>query len=160
MDPEWGRRVWTMQEGVLAKQLSVLYGSKEITWKDYYKRWNIITDCTRLLKLHTSYDTSSVQHRLHARNMTMEGVQVLDKCVWQQTSPMIYAQLQFLLIMVCFGQLSQCSDSLDRIYSSYGILEYAFDDLPPIDYGQDMVKLCCDFVRSTMASTTRFWPRV
>lgn len=66
-----------MQEGALARKVTVLYGSKSLDWTDYHKLFYIILGAIDLLELPTAYNLGGVIQQHDARHDAFVFVQEL-----------------------------------------------------------------------------------
>jgi hypothetical protein len=145
----WFRRIWTAQEQLLARNLSVAYGTEVISWDVFV----CLITCLEPLK-----SGRTLSEELLDVDKQISIDLPLEPAGFRMASRLRFKKLQYdlsstgrlaatedrqyiydTILYVC--RTSQCTDSRDKVYGIYGMLPILDEELPIIDYSKTVERI-------------------
>jgi hypothetical protein len=140
----WFRRIWTAQEQLLARNLSVAYGTEVISWDVFV----CLITCLEPLESGKTLSEEildvdkqiSIDLPLNPEEFRMASRWRFKKLQYDLSStgrPATTEDRQYIYDTILYVyRTSQCTDSRDKVYGIYGMLLTPDEELPIIDYSK------------------------
>jgi len=138
---DWYRRMWTLQEAVLAKELTVYYGTYILTWDQIARLVNVYGQVPVLR------DREDPKEGPRWRHHHVTWVNLYRKC-FQQTPP---KPIDFAHLLQT-SMYKDCTKDQDRVYGVLGMAPPPVRAAITVDYDKPLRQIFIDAFRQVLPS--------
>jgi hypothetical protein len=125
----WFRRVWVVQEVVVAKKVTICYGQQCIPWPEFYEKWGFLSGpiVSMFSVMNTETDTFSV-------SQSYLGVLSLPLIAAYRMEYTLFGPQSMSHLLRVFGE-REATQSVDKVFALVGMAKrYAPDVKGLVDY--------------------------